>query len=171
MWTAAATDRSRPFLPTSASVSTRYSRPVSATFDTVIRGFGNNAGIEVPADVLDQLGAGKRPRVLVRVGEYQFSSTVGAMGGMSLISLSKAHRETSGLGAGQTVRVSLDVDDQPVEVTVPPELASALKAARLEQVFANLAPSRRKEYVRLVSEAKTELTRVRRLEKILNDLG
>jgi hypothetical protein len=144
---------------------------MSASFDTVIRAFGNNAGIEVPAEVLDQLGGGKRPRVRVQLGDYQFSTTIGSMGGMSLISLSKAHRGESGLGAGQEVQVVLDLDDQPAPITVPSELATALKDADLEMVFAALAPSRRKEYVRQVGEAKAEQTRIRRIEKIVTDLS
>jgi Bacteriocin-protection, YdeI or OmpD-Associated/Domain of unknown function (DUF1905) len=142
-----------------------------ASFDTVIRAFGNNAGIEVPPEVLTQLGAGKRPKVLVRVGKYSFATTVGAMGGLALISLSKAHREASGLRAGQEIRVDLELDTAPPDVPVPQELAAALADAGLVAAFDKLAPSRRKEYARQISEAKAEETRDRRLAKILAELG
>jgi hypothetical protein len=144
---------------------------MSASFDTVIRAFGNNAGIEVPAEALDHLGGGKRPRVHVVVGGYRFSTTIGSMGGQSLISLSMAHRDASGLSAGQSVQVTVDLDDQPVQIELPPELATALTAAGLTEAFSALAPSRRKEYARQVAEAKTEATRTRRIEKVMADLS
>ena len=144
---------------------------MTASYDTVIRAFGNNAGIEVPAEVLTQLGAGKRPKVLVRVGEYRFATTVGVMGGLALISLSKAHREASGLHAGQQIHVDLELDPAPTQVAVPPELAAALAEAGLVEVFDKFAPSRRKEYARQVSDAKTAETRDRRIAKIVTELG
>ena len=146
-------------------------RDMAASYDTVIRAFGNNAGIEVPAEVLAQLGAGKRPKVLIKVGHYRFATTVGAMGGLALISLSKAHREASGLRAGQEIHVDLELDTAPAAVAVPPELAAALAEAGLVEVFDKLAPSRRKEYARQVSEAKAAETRHRRIAKIVTELG
>ena len=143
---------------------------MSASFDTVIRAFGNNAGIEVPPEILAQLGAGKRPRVRVRVGEYRFATTVGAMAGLALISLSKAHRDASGLRAGQEVHVDIDLDAEPAEIEVPTELTAALVEAGLADTFAQLAPSRRKEYARQVSEAKAEQTKLRRIAKVVDDL-
>ncbi len=144
---------------------------MSAGFDTVIRAFGNNAGIEVPDEVLSQLGAGKRPRVQVQVGGYRFDATIGAMSGLALISLSKAHREASGLQAGQAVHVELELASAPPTIAVPAELATALAEAGRRDAFDQLAPSRRKEYVRQVSEAKAEATRQRRIDKILGELS
>jgi hypothetical protein len=143
---------------------------VSVSFLTVIRGFGNNAAIEVPTDVLNQLGAGKRPRVIVQVGDYRFTTTVGAMAGLSLISLSKAHRDASGLRAGQDIHVELELDTAPPEIAVPADLASALAQAGVREAFDKLAPSRRKEYVRQLTEAKAEQTRERRLTKVVADV-
>ena len=37
----------------------------SVTFETVLSASGNNTGIAVPDDVIEQLGHGKRPPVLV----------------------------------------------------------------------------------------------------------
>lgn len=41
------------------------------------------------------------------------------MGGLALISLSKAHREASGLQAGQEVRVEVALDTAPTEIAIP----------------------------------------------------
>lgn len=112
---------------------------MTVSYDTVIRGFGNNAGIEVPAEVLTQLAAGRRPKVLVRVGDYRFGTTVGAMDAQALISLSKAHRDASGLQVGQEIHVELQLDTAPAEVAIPAQLADALAAAGFADAFAELA--------------------------------
>ncbi len=144
---------------------------MGTTFDTVILGFGNNTGIEAPATNLAELGAGKRPPVVVTVGEYSYRSTVGVMGGRTLIPLSKAHRDASGLKAGDAVTVTLTLDDGPRPVDVPRELRAALDAARLSEKFEALSYSKRKEFVRQVSDAKGEDTRARRVEKVLAALS
>jgi hypothetical protein len=144
--------------------------PVS--YDTVIVGIGNNSGIEVPAAVLSELGAGKRPRVRATVdGRYSFSATVGSMNGLALLSFSKAHRDASGFGAGDQVTVVLEIDDAPELIEVPPELAAALAAHGLTDAFNGVSPSRRKEYARQVAEAKAAETRTRRVAKVIAELA
>lgn len=140
------------------------------TFDTVVLGMGNNTGIEVPPTNLAELGTGRRPPVVITVAGYTYRSTVGVMSGRSLIPLSKPHRDASGLAAGDAVTVTLTLDDAPRIVHVPPVLQAALDAERLADRFAALAPSRRKEFTRLVAEAKSDDTRARRVEKVLKAL-
>jgi antitoxin component of MazEF toxin-antitoxin module len=144
---------------------------MQTTFDTVILGFGNNAGIEVPAANLEALGSGKRPPVVVTVGNYSYRSTVGGMSGRTLIPLPKAHRDAAGLKAGDAVTVTLVLDDGPRSVDVPPLLQAALEQAGLAEKFAALAYSKRKEFARQVAEAKTDATRERRIEKVLQALS
>jgi hypothetical protein len=144
---------------------------MQTTFDTVNLGFGNNTGIEVPAQNLAELGDTKRPSVVVTVAGYSYKSTVGVMGGRTLISLSKAHRDASGLTAGAAVVVTLVLDDEPRSVEVPPQLQVALEAAGLTARFAGLAYSKRKEFARQVAEAKSDDTRERRIGKVLAALS
>ena len=77
----------------------------SASFSTVIAAFGGNAAIEVPPEVLETLGAGKRPALRIAVGDYAWESSVGTMSGRHLISLNKAHRQASGLAPGQILQL------------------------------------------------------------------
>jgi hypothetical protein len=51
------------------------------TFETTLKATGNNTGIVVPPEALEQLGAGKRPAVAVTVNGYAFDCTIGSMGG------------------------------------------------------------------------------------------
>jgi bifunctional DNA-binding transcriptional regulator/antitoxin component of YhaV-PrlF toxin-antitoxin module len=143
---------------------------MATAFDTVILGFGNNTGIEVPPEVLADLGGGKRPPVVVSIGDYTYRSTAAVMGGRSLISLPKTHRDAAGLKAGDAVRVTLTLEQGRRDVEVPNSLAEALREANLTESFEYLAYSKRKEFARQVTEAKTDQTRDRRITMVLDAL-
>ncbi len=138
-----------------------------AQYTAIVLAMGNNTGIEIPPQVIADLGAGQRPTVCVTVGQYCWSATAGVMAGKHLISLSKAHRDASGLAAGDRVQVHLRVLSAPREVLVSDTLAAALHQANLRESFDALNYSTRKEHARTVSEAKAEATRDRRISKIL----
>ncbi len=141
---------------------------IKATFNTKIKGAGNNAGIEVPPEIIAKLGSSKKPPVIVTVGAYTYRNTVAVMGSQFMISLSKAHREASGLKAGDEVEVTLELDDHPRTVDVPDDLAAALaEKPGVRAKFDGLAYSKRKEFVRQVEDAKTEETRIRRIAKVV----
>ena len=55
--------------------------PNSVTFETTVAVSGNNTGIMVPEEAIEQLAAGKRPPVLVSVNGYEYRNTVAVMGG------------------------------------------------------------------------------------------
>jgi len=83
--------------------------PASATFETTVTATGNNTGIVVPEEVIEQLGAGKRPALLVNLNGYEYRTTAGVMGGRHMVSVSAAVRKATGLGGGDPVRVTLTV--------------------------------------------------------------
>jgi len=128
---------------------------------------GNNTGIEVPTEIIDALGGGKRPAVVVTVNGFSFRSTVGVMGGRSMISFSADKRRESGIGGGDRITVDIEVDRSPREVDVPAELADELDAAGVRAAFDALAPSHRRAHVESVSQAKTAETRDRRIATVL----
>lgn len=137
----------------------------SSTFHTKISAFGNNAGIEVPPEVLTELGAGQRPAVLVNVNGYEYRNTVGVMGGKHLISVNAAVRKDSGLAAGDEVTVTLTVADAPREVDVAVDFAAAMDTAGVRGFFDALPNSLQRMHAGSVAEAKTPETRERRIVK------
>lgn len=139
-------------------------------FETKLLQTGNNTGIEVPPEVIEALGGGKRPAVALTVNGYAYRSTVGVMGGKSLVPFSSDHRVASGLKGGDAITVEIELDVAPREVTVPADLATALDAAGLRPAFDKLAFSHRKEHVRAIEDAKTADTRIRRIEKAIEKL-
>ena len=144
--------------------------PPTTTFAATILLFGNNTGIEVPPANLAELGTAKRPTVHVDVNGYEFTATLGSMGGRTMISFSKAHRDASGLAGGAAVTVRLTVAVGEREVTVPAKLSAALAESGKQAAFDGASFSARKEMARQVADAKTSETRDRRIAKILASL-
>lgn len=141
----------------------------SATFDTTLTPAGNNTGIVVPDEVIECLGAGRRPAVVVNVNGYEYRSTVGVMGGRHMISISAAIRKDTGLKAGDPIHVALTLADRPREVTVPDDLAAALSAdPAAGAFFAKLSNSLQRYHVDNISAAKTAETRQRRIDKAIS---
>jgi hypothetical protein len=140
-------------------------------FTTTIQGSGNKTGIVVPEQVVTELGAGKRPPVVVSINGKSYRSSIAVMGGQNLISLSAANREFVGVEAGDTVDVDVVLDTQPRIVEVPEDLAAAMGAEPAAQEFyATLSYSAQRRYVEPLGEAKTPETRSRRIAKVVEDL-
>lgn len=136
------------------------------TFETTLSASGNNTGIVVPDDVIDRLGRGKRPPVLVTVNGYEYRSTVAVMGGRYLISLSAAVRAATGLKGGDPISVRLKVADTPREVEVPADFAAAMEQQEpARQFFDGLSNSLQRYHVDNINAAKAPETRQRRIDK------
>ena len=142
---------------------------LSVAFDTTVTATGNNTGIVVPDNLINDLGAGSRPAVVVNVNGYEYRNTVGVMGGKHMISISAAVRKETGLKGGDPIHVTLTLADTPREVDVPADFAAALSAdPAAGAFFAALSNSLQRYHVDNISEAKTAETRQRRIEKAIS---
>ena len=128
-------------------------------------------GIEVPAPVVQALGAGKRVPVAVTINGYTYRTTIAPMGGLYLIPLSAENRAGAGVQAGEAVDVDIERDTAPREVTVPADLAEALDGAGVRAAFDELSFTRRKEIVGAVEGAKKPETRRARVERAITELS
>ncbi|HEX5400939.1 MAG TPA: YdeI/OmpD-associated family protein [Pseudonocardiaceae bacterium] len=138
---------------------------------TVELGGKTATGIEVPAELVDALGSGKRPAVVVTVGGHSYRTTVARMGGRFLVPLSTENRTAAGVAAGDEVDVRIEPDTAPREVTVPDDLAAALTGDEAARAFFDtLSYTHRKEWVRWIEEAKRPETRSTRLTKTIESL-
>jgi hypothetical protein len=142
-------------------------------FHATIRLDGKTAtGIEVPADVLAALGPGKRPQVKVTINGYSYPSTVGSMGGRSLIPVSAEVRTKAGVAAGDKVEVDIVADSQPRNAEVPADLAAALDGEpSARAAFEQLSYSGKRRYLLAIEQAKTADTRERRIGKAVTELA
>jgi hypothetical protein len=138
---------------------------------TIELGGRTATGLEVPAEVVEALGVGKKPPVRVTIGAHTYRSTVAVMGGRYLLPLSAENRAAAGVAAGDEVDVDVELDTEPREVAVPADLSAALEgddAAR--EAFERLSYSHRRRHVMAIEEAKTPVTRQRRVAKALEML-
>ena len=143
-------------------------QPTSVTFETTVAASGNNTGIVVPNEVIEQLAAGKRPPVLVSVNGYEYRNTVAVMGGRHMISISAAVRNATGLKGGDPIRVRLTVADTARQVDVPADFAAALAAdERARTFFGKLSNSMQRYHVDNINAAKSADTRQRRIDKAI----
>jgi Bacteriocin-protection, YdeI or OmpD-Associated/Domain of unknown function (DUF1905) len=139
------------------------------TFETTLLASGNNTGIPVPDDVVQQLGRGKRPAVLVNVNGYDYRSTVAVMGGRYLIGVSAAVRAATGLKGGDPITVTLTVADAPREVDVPADFAAAMDEQQpARRFFDGLSNSLQRYHVDTINAAKAPETRQRRIAKAVD---
>jgi hypothetical protein len=123
-------------------------------------------GIPVPATVVDDLGAGKRPKVLVTVGGHTYRSSVAAWGDGYMLPFAAEHRDATGLAAGDAVDVKIELDAAPREVDVPLDFATALNAApKAKTFFESLSYSNQRWHVLSIEGAKAAETRQRRIVK------
>ena len=144
------------------------SEPKSVTFETTVAASGNNTGIVVPDEVIEQLAAGKRPAVLVNVNGHEYRNTVAVMGGRHMIGISAAVRKVTGLKGGDPIRVTLTVAGTPREVNVPADFAAALAAdERARAFFEKLSNSMQRYHVDNINAAKSAGTRQRRIDKAI----
>ena len=144
---------------------------MSVTYKTVILGFGNHAAIEIPDDILKQLGANKRAPLKVTVNDYTYQSTAAGMNGQCLVVFPQKDRQAANAKAGDEIEVTLELDAGIREVDVPEQLAKALKDTKLLDTFNSLTYSKRKEFARQVTEAKSAETKTRRIEKVIAALS
>lgn len=123
-------------------------------------------GFEIPPEVVEGLGAGKRPPVLVTINGYTYRNTVAVYGGVYMIGVSAENRAQAGVAGGETVDVDLELDTAPREVEVPPELGAALDAdPAARATFDKLSYSNKSWHVLQVTGTNNPETRARRIAK------
>lgn len=146
--------------------------PRGASFrGTLLLGGKTATGIEVPAEVVEQLGSGKRPAVLVKIGAHTYRSTIAVMGGKFMLPVSAENRAGAGVEAGDAVEVELTLDAEPRMVPLPEDFAAALDTdPRAKETFDRLSPSQKQWHVLSIEGAKTPETRQRRIAKSVSGL-
>jgi hypothetical protein len=126
--------------------------------------------VVVPRDVADAAGVKYNDRVRGEVNGVAYRSSLAKYSGVFHLGLPKASLGKTKDGA--RVEVTLELDDEPRAVdTMPPAVKKALAPhAKAQASWKALSPSQRREFVKLVLDAKKVETRARRIEKIVATL-
>ena len=141
---------------------------MSIKFKTTILQIGNNTGINVPEEIIVRLGAGKKPPVVITLNNYTYRSTVAVMGGKYLVSLSAENRKNAHVQGGDTLQITIALDTEPRTVELPPDFQKAFdKNKQAREAFDKLAPSKKKAMVLSIMDAKTEETKIKRIDKAI----
>src|SRR5512132_2945157 len=108
-------------------------------------------GLEVPPEVVESLGQGKRPRVIITINGHSWKSGVAIMRGRYLLGLSNANRQAAGVVTGDEVEVDVEFDAEPRVVVEPADFARALDADPVSRAaYDHLADSHKREHVRAI---------------------
>jgi hypothetical protein len=138
---------------------------------TILQGDKTATGIPVPAEVVDALGAGKRPKVRVTIRGYTYRSSIAVVSGEFMIGVSAENRTGAGVAGGDEVDVDVELDTAPREVTIPADFRAALDAApAARRTFDGLSYSNKSWHTLQIAGAKTEETRARRIARSLEAL-
>lgn len=140
-------------------------------FKTLLEKAGNSeaTGIYIPFDVEKIFGA-KRVPVVVSINGAEYRSTIARRNGKYILAVPKVFREAAGVKSGETITVAMEKDTRERVVTMPEDLAEALREASLLDAFSKMSYTHQKEYVNAIAEAKREETRARRIEKTIEML-
>lgn len=141
-------------------------------FTTTVDSAGKTAlGFKIPADVVESLGKGKRPPVLVTINGYTYRNTVAVYGGVYMVGVSAEHRGPANVKAGDVIEVDLELDTAPRVIEVPEDFAAALASdAPAGAAFEALSYSNKSGFTIPIRDAKTPETRQRRIDKAIERL-
>ena len=138
---------------------------------TLLQADKNATGIQIPDEVVESLGAGKRPPVRVTINGYTYRNTVAVMGGVFMVGVSAEHRKGANVAGGDEVDVDIELDTEPRVVTVPPDFQAALdNDVEAQRFFEGLSYSNKSRHVLSIEDAKTAETRQRRIDKAISQL-
>ena len=123
-------------------------------------------GLEVPEEVVEALGGGKRPAVTITINGHSWKSRVAILRGRYLLGLSNANRRAAGVGTGDEVEVDVELDTEPRVVVEPADFADALDTNPLARAaYDRLSHSRKRQQVLAIERAKKPETRSKRIEQ------
>jgi hypothetical protein len=138
-------------------------------FSARIYMLGINPCVDVPLKISRAFG--KRGYVPVEGtlnGQPIRATLVPKGGGYHRLYLNGEMRQRAGVDTGDVARLILEIDAKPREIAIPADLEQALKGEKgARQAFSALIPSRRKEILVWLLDAKKPETRKRRMEWIV----
>jgi len=139
-------------------------------FRTTLLQSGRTAtGFEVPPEVVESLGKGKKPPVRVTINGHTYRSSVAVMNGVFMVGVSAENREAAGVKGGDELDIDIELDTEKREVAVPPDLAEALENdPDAKRIFEGLSYSNKSRHVLSIEGTKNPETRHRRVEKAIS---
>ena len=131
-----------------------------------------NVALDVPAEVSDALGVQGHVPVVGTADEAELTATlVPVGGGRHRLFLNAAVRGAIGKGAGDAVEIRIRLDRSDRTPETPADLREALAEDGASAAWEALAPSRQKELLVWLADAKRDRTRAARIGRIVQTAG
>jgi len=132
---------------------------------------GGGAYVFFPFDTQQEFGTKSKIPIQALIAGISYTGSLIPYGmPQHMLHISKAIRQQSGKDIGDTIQVELWKDEQMRVLEVPELIQSLIEQEGLLPFFDSLSYTHRKEYIRWITEAKTEATRSKRLTKALEML-
>jgi hypothetical protein len=134
---------------------------------------GGGHFVEIPIRTAKEAGLRHGVRVRGTVNGVPYRSSLMKSGDHFCLGVHKATLQKASAVVGQRVDVAIEIDADPLPTdTVPDDLARALaKRGTALAAWKALAPSRRREHVKRILDAKKPETRARRIESVVDSLA
>jgi hypothetical protein len=130
---------------------------------------GINRCVDVPEEIIRALGGTGYIPVFVGVqGLVARTTLIPAGNGQYRLFVDGKIRKKLGVDAGDLIGVTLRRDKKPAKLTVPADVAAALRKTHgAHHAFETITPALRREFLRWVLNAKRPETRAKRIERAI----
>ncbi|MCC3868885.1 YdeI/OmpD-associated family protein [Terrisporobacter mayombei] len=139
---------------------------MSYKFETIIKKVPDKdaAFIEIPFDMEKEFGA-KRVKVKVKFDDIGYRGSIVSMGqGCYMIGITKAIRNQMGKGAGDSIFVEVEKDEEVREIELPADFKNELEQnEEALKFYNNLSYSAKRKYYQWITSAKKEETKHKRI--------
>jgi hypothetical protein len=126
------------------------------------------AWVEFPYDLREQYGKGNLVPVIMTFDGISYRGSITRMRGKSMLLIKRDILNRLSKKKGDSVEVTVTLDDAPRKVDIPQELQDVLnKSTEAKARFEKLAYTHRKEYARWVESAKQQATRENRAKRTI----
>ena len=131
----------------------------------------DTAALSAPFDLAEVFGTRARVPVRGTINGFPYRSSLMPMDGCHRMVVNRVIREGAGVKAGDSVTVEMERDDAPRTVAPPPQLRKEMAKSKTARAnWEKLPFTHKKEMARSILEVKQEVTRVRRLAKVMDVL-
>jgi len=130
----------------------------------------NGAYIEMPFDVTEVFGA-KRVKVFAAFDGVPYRGLIVTMKGCTFLGVTQEIRNKIGKNPGDEISVTLKKDEEERIVKIPEDFAALLQAhADAYDFYKTLSFTNQKSYIQWLTSAKTDTTRLRRMQEAIGML-
>lgn len=124
---------------------------------------GSSAFVAFPHDVRELFGTGGRVPVNATLDGVPYRGSLVTYGAGHMILVLTDIQKRIAKGPGDTVHVTVELDETPRVVELDPDVESAFAGANVVEAFRAMSYSHQREYQQWIAQAKREDTRARRI--------